>query len=505
MSEKKRPVYIKIKDEDNVAITVDKVLAGAEVMPGVVASQDIPQGHKIALCDIPAGGAIIRYGVVLGYAIDPISKGQWINENMLELPTPPEVDEMEWGTDLRTDLPAPPRTTWEGYKNADGFAGTRNLLGIVTTVQCVAGVLDIAVKRIKEELLPLYPNVDGVVAVNHAYGCGVAINAPEAKVPIRSIANMCKHPNFGGELMVVALGCEKLTADMITDRTGPDTLIMLQEHKGFAAQVEAIMEMAKVKLEKLNKRKRETLPLSDLIIGLQCGGSDAFSGLTANAASGYASDLLVSGGATVLFSEVTEVRDGVYLLGQRTVDQATCQKLGQEMKWYDNYLEMGGVDRSANPTPGNKKGGLSNIVEKAMGSIAKSGTSPIVEVLSPGERPTKKGLIYAATPASDIVCGPCQLASGITLQVFMTGRGTPYGLEAAPVVKVSSRTNLKEQWPDLIDIDAGTIATGDATIEEVGTELFYFILDVASGKKETWAEHWKLYNYMAFFNPAPIT
>ena len=505
MSEKKRPVYIKIKQEDNVAITVDRVSAGSEVMEGVVASQDIPQGHKIALCDIPAGGQIVRYGVVLGYAIDPIAKGQWINEKMLTLPTPPEAEQMRWGVNLRTDLPKPARTTWEGYRNAEGFAGTRNLLGIVTTVQCVAGVLDVAVKRIKEELLPQYPNVDGVVAVNHAYGCGVAIDAPEAKVPIRSIANICKHPNFGGELMIVGLGCEKLTVDKITDRTGPDTVLMLQDYHGFAAQVEAIMAMAKTKLEKLNQRRRETLPLSDLIIGMQCGGSDAFSGITANSAAGYASDLLVSAGATVLFSEVTEVRDGVYLLGERTVDESTCRKLGQEMLWYDRYLEMGGVDRSANPTPGNKKGGLSNIVEKAMGSIAKSGSAPIVEVLSPGERPTKKGLIFAATPASDIVCGPSQLASGITLQVFMTGRGTPYGLEAAPVVKVSSRTDLKEMWPDLIDINAGTIATGDATIEQVGTELFDFILDVASGKKETWAEHWKLYNYMCFFNPAPIT
>lgn len=505
MSEKKRPVYIKIKQEDNVAITVDRVSAGSEVMEGVVASQDIPQGHKIALCDIPAGGAIVRYGVVLGYAIDPIAKGQWINEKMLTLPTPPEAEQMRWGVNLRTDLPKPARTTWEGYRNAEGFAGTRNLLGIVTTVQCVAGVLDVAVKRIKEELLPQYPNVDGVVAVNHAYGCGVAIDAPEAKVPIRSIANICKHPNFGGELMIVGLGCEKLTVDKITDRTGPDTVLMLQDYHGFAAQVEAIMAMAKTKLEKLNQRRRETLPLSDLIIGMQCGGSDAFSGITANSAAGYASDLLISAGATVLFSEVTEVRDGVYLLGERTVDESTCRKLGQEMLWYDHYLEMGGVDRSANPTPGNKKGGLSNIVEKAMGSIAKSGSAPIVEVLSPGERPTKKGLIFAATPASDIVCGPSQLASGITLQVFMTGRGTPYGLEAAPVVKVSSRTDLKEMWPDLIDINAGTIATGDATIEQVGTELFDFILDVASGKKETWAEHWKLYNYMCFFNPAPIT
>lgn len=345
----------------------------------------------------------------------------------------------------------------------------------------------------------------GVVPVNHAYGCGVAINAPEAVIPIRAISNMTKHPNFGGELMIVGLGCEKLQPNMITDQVDAEHVLMLQDYQGFDVMVQAIMDMAEKKLKKLDQRRRETLPLSDLIIGMQCGGSDAFSGVTANPSAGYASDLLVSGGATVLFSEVTEVRDGVYLLAERAVDEEVGKKLANEMLWYDRYLEEGRVDRSANPTPGNKKGGLSNIVEKAMGSIAKSGTAPIVEVLSPAERPTKKGLIYAATPASDIVCGPSQLASGITLQVFMTGTGTPYGLPEAPVVKVCSRTDMKNQWPDLIDINAGTIATGHATIEEVGTELFQFIVDVASGRKQTWAEKHHLYNYHCFFNPAPIT
>ena len=238
---------------------------------------------------------------------------------------------------------------------------------------------------------------------------------------------------------------------------------------------------------------------------MQCGGSDAFSGVTANPAAGYASDMLVKGGATVLFSEVTEVRDGVYLLAERCVNEETGKKLAQEMKWYDNYLKEGEVDRSANPTPGNKKGGLANIVEKAMGSIAKSGTAPIVEVLSPAEKPIKKGLIYAATPASDIVCGPCQLASGIGLQVFMTGRGTPYGLAIAPVVKVCSRNDMKNQWMDLIDINAGPIATGEASIEEIGTLLFREIIDVASGRKQTWAEKYRLHNDLCIFNPAPIT
>jgi galactarate dehydratase len=307
--------------------------------------------------------------------------------------------------------------------------------------------------------------------------------------------------------MVVGLGCEKFTVEMLLDASenNPDNVIVLQDKKGFNAMIDALMEMADKKLAKLNMRKRVTLPLSELMIGMQCGGSDAFSGITANPSAGYASDMLVNGGATVLFSEVTEVRDGVHLIAERCVNSEVGKKLAEEMRWYDRYLEAAEVDRSANPTPGNKKGGLSNIVEKAMGSIAKSGTAPIVEVLSPAERPTQKGLIYAATPASDIVCGPCQLASGIGLQVFMTGRGTPYGLALAPVIKVCSRNDMKVHLFDLIDANAGPIASGDATIPEIGTQIFNMIIDVASGRKQCLAEQYKLHNDFCLFNPAPIT
>ena len=502
------PLYIKIKDEDNVAIAVNALKAGTEIMPGVSTKEDIPQGHKIALSPIPAGKPVVRYGVVLGFAINDIAPGEWINEFSLKLPTPPGLDDMEYGTNIRTDLPEAPVRTFEGYRNpAGGFAGTRNILGIQTTVQCVTGVLNVAVKKIKKEILPKYPNVDDVVAVNHPYGCGVAINAPEAKVPIRILRNLVHHPNFGGQVMCVSLGCEKLTVEKLLDEKdiSKENVIVLQECGGFEAMIKAICEMAESKLKKLNTRRRETLPLSDLCVGMQCGGSDAFSGVTANPSAGYAADLLVQAGGTVMFSEVTEVRDGVHIIAQRCVNKEVRDKLASEMRWYDNYLKNGDVDRSANPTPGNKKGGLSNIVEKAMGSIAKSGSSPIVEVLSPGERPTKRGMIYAATPASDIVCGPCQLASGMGLEVFMTGRGTPYGLAAAPVIKVCSRNDLKNMWTDLIDVNAGRIATGEATIPEVGTELFKLIVDVASGRKKSFAEQYELANDLCIFNPAPIT
>ena len=230
-------------------------------------------------------------------------------------------------------------------------------------------------------------------------------------------------------------------------------------------------------------------------------------GVTANPAVGACTDLLVRAGATVMFSEVTEVRDAIDQMTSRAVDADTANALKREMAWYDAYLQRGKADRSANTTPGNKKGGLSNIVEKAMGSIVKSGASPISHVLQPGEklRRDQRGLVYAATPASDFICGTLQLAAGMNLHVFTTGRGTPYGLAEVPVIKVGTRTELSRRWHDLIDLNAGRIADGDATVDEMGWEMFRLMLDVASGRKRTWAEQWKLHNSLVLFNPAPIT
>lgn len=504
----KKELCIKINENDNVAVAIKDIDKGQEIIKGVVAKDIIPQTHKVALEDIKKNDEIVRYGVTLGYAIDDIVKGQWINEEMLRLPISPSLNNLTFGRDTENILPQALVKKWLGYKNPNGgYGGTRNILGINTTVQCVTGVVNKAIEKMKRELLPKYKNVDDIVAINHAYGCGVAINSPDAEIPIRILRNVLKHPNFGGQVMVVGLGCEKLTVEMLCEAKdiNSENVIILQEKNGYKEMINSLMEMAEKKLEVLNERKREELPLSELLIGMQCGGSDAFSGVTANPAAGYATDMLVQGGATVLFSEVTEVRDGVNIVAQRCTNDKVGNKLASEMKWYDNYLENGEVDRSANPTPGNKKGGLSNIVEKAMGSIAKSGKAPIIEVLSPGEKPTKNGLIYAATPASDIVCGPCQLASGIGLQVFMTGRGTPYGLALAPVIKVCSRNEMKDKWNDLIDINAGVILDGEITIKEVGEMLFNDIIQVASGNKKSLAEEHGLHNDFCIFNPAPIT
>ena len=509
------PLYIRITSEDNVAIVVNEggLPAGTQFGDGLLLRQAVPQGHKVALRDIAIDEAVIRYGVVIGYALENINAGDWINEGKLRMPVAPGLDALPMAT--RKMPGAEPLTglTFDGYRNADGSVGTRNILAISATVQCVTGVVEFAVRRIREELLPRYPNVDDVVYLEHGYGCGVAIDAPNAEIPIRTLRNLSLNPNFGGQVLLVSLGCEKLQpakmfpAGSIPIAQDDPYLVTLQDEEniGFESMIDAIMQKASRRLAQLNERKREPCPVSSLIVGVQCGGSDAFSGVTANPAVGYATDLLVRAGATVMFSEVTEVRDGIAQLTARAKTPEVAQALVREMQWYDGYLKHGGADRSANTSPGNKRGGLTNIVEKAMGSIVKSGTSPISGVISPGERATVKGLNFLATPASDFICGTLQLAAGMNLHVFTTGRGTPYGLAAVPVIKVATRDSLARRWFDLMDVNAGSIATGEATIEEVGQQMFDLMIDIASGRKQSCAEKLRLHNSLVLFNPAPVT
>ena len=517
------PLTIQMHEADNVAIVAnDGGLPEGTVLPsGLVLRDHVPQGHKVALTDLPADAAVLRYQVPIGYALQDIPAGSWVHERLLRMPPARELEGLPMATVQAPAHEPLEGYTFQGYCNADGSVGTRNILAITQTVQCVAGVVEFAVERIKRELLPKYPNVDDVVALAHSYGCGVAIDAPDAVIPIRTVRNISLNPNFGGEVMVVSLGCEKLQPERlmppgvipIADQRAEAAdegldVVCLQDarHVGFMSMIDSVMTQASVHLARLNARRRETVPASELVVGVQCGGSDAFSGVTANPAVGFCADLLVRAGATVMFSENTEVRDGIAQLTSRASTPEVAQAMVREMAWYDEYLKRGSVDRSANTTPGNKKGGLSNIVEKAMGSIVKSGSSAISGVLSPGDklRRDQRGLIYAATPASDFICGTLQLAAGMNLHVFTTGRGTPYGLAQCPVIKVATRSDLARRWHDLMDVNAGQIADGEKTIQELGWEMFRLMLDVASGKK-TWAEQHKLANALVLFNPAPVT
>ncbi len=515
MSTSTQPRTIRMHPADNVAIVVnDGGLPRGAVLPdGPTLVDAVPQGHKVALQDLPTGSEVRRYNVVIGHTAVDIAAGGWVNEQRLVMPGARSLDNLP-APQPPAELPPLQGYTFQGYRNADGSVGTRNLLAITTTVQCVAGVLEFAVDRIKKDLLPQYPNVDGVVGLTHSYGCGVAIDAPDAIIPIRTVRHLASNPNFGGEVMVLSLGCEKLQPERLLppgsipisdERSGPDVVCLQDDrHVGFMSMIDSILTQARVHLERLNRRQRETCPVADLVVGVQCGGSDAFSGVTANPAVGFATDLLVRAGATVMFSENTEVRDAVDQLTRRAATPEVAAAIVRELGWYDAYLARGQADRSANTTPGNKKGGLSNIVEKAMGSIVKSGTGPIHGVIAPGEKVTQKGLIFAATPASDFICGTLQLAAGMNLHVFTTGRGTPYGLAECPVIKVATRDDLARRWHDLMDLNAGRVASADVSIEAMGWELFHLMLAVASGQR-TWAERWKLHNALVLFNPAPVT
>jgi galactarate dehydratase len=499
---------IRVDARDNVAIVAAEpgLGAGTRTADGIELREFVPAGHKVALERIPRGAAVIRYGAVIGLAVRDIEAGERVHEEMLELPAPPPLDSLR----APERAPAAPEPLegfgFEGYRNLDGTAGTRNVLGITTTVQCVAGVVDHAVERVRKELLPRYANVDGVVALTHNYGCGVAIDAPGAEIPVRTLRNLARNPNLGGEVMVVSLGCEKLQPARLGVAGEEPFLVRLQDEGlgSLESMTARILELAERRLERLNARRREWCPASDLTVGLQCGGSDAFSGVTANPAVGAAADLLVRAGATVIFSEITEVRDAAHLLAARAASAEVAEDLKREFAWYDAYLGRGGVDRSANPTPGNKRGGLANVVEKALGSVAKSGSMPLAGVVAAGERAETKGLLFLAGPASDFICGTLELAAGMNVHVFTTGEGTPYGLAVCPVIKVSTRTALARRWSDLIDFDAGRIAGGEISIEQAGRELFRLILDVASGR-ETWTERHGLANALALFNPAPVT
>lgn len=515
------PHMIRMHENDNVAIVANNggLAAGTLLPDGTILLEGVPQGHKVALADLAPNDAVYRYNVVIGHAKEALARGSWVNEHRLNMPPAPTLDDLPVATQ-GVALPPLEGYTFQGFRNKDGSAGTRNILAISTSVQCVVGVVDHALRKIRAELLPKYPNVDNVIALEHVYGCGVAINAPDAVIPIRTLRNIARNPNFGGQAMVVSLGCEKLQPDVLFPkqsipirdiRQQPDLqdvgVVCLQddEHVGFEAMIDSIVDMAESRLKILNQRQRVSCPVSALTVGVQCGGSDAFSGVSANPLVGFVSDLLVRAGAKVMFSEVTEVRDGIAQLTARAANQEVADALLREMKWYDSYLGRGQADRSANTSPGNKKGGLSNIVEKAMGSIIKSGSSPIVGVVPPGEWCERPGLNFSATPASDFVCGTLQLAAGMNLHLFTTGRGTPYGLKEVPVIKLATRSDLARRWHDLMDVNAGRIVDGEATLEEMGWELFELMLDIASGRKKSKAEALQLYNSLALFNPAPIT
>ncbi|MBK4720747.1 altronate dehydratase [Azospirillum sp. YIM DDC1] len=480
---------IRLHPADNVVVAGADLPEGTSLPDtGVVARTAIPSGHKVAVQAIAVGGPVRKYNQVIGFATAPIAPGDHVHVHNIGVGDSFERD-YAFGADVHpTDLvPEAERATFQGIVRPDGRVATRNYIGILTTVNCSATAARMIADQFRGDALAAYPNIDGVVALTHAYGCGMGSQGDAIDALRRTIAGYARHPNFAA-VLVLGLGCEVNQIDKLVEVEGltvGDTLqtLAIQDSGGTAATVRASVERIRALLPRVNDVKRETVPASHLILALQCGGSDGYSGITANPALGHAVDLLIRNGGTAVLSETPEVYGAEHLLTRRAVSPAVGATLVERIRWWEDYTSRTGGEMNNNPSPGNKKGGLTTILEKSLGAVAKAGTTNLVEVVRYAEPITGPGLVFMDTPGYDPVSATGQVAGGANVLCFTTGRGSVFGCKPTPSLKLATNTALFRKMPDDMDIDCGPIATGDATIEEVGRAIFQLILDTASGRK----------------------
>jgi altronate hydrolase len=473
---------IRLHPADNVAVAVRRLPAGAAVANDVAAREPIPSGHKVAVAPIAAGEAVRRYGQVIGAATQPIPAGAHVHVHnlvMSQLRAEPELRE-GWRRN------EPPRSFW-GYRRQNGRAGVRNYIGVLTSVNCSATVArHIAEAAEKTGLLEGYQNVDGVVAITHTSGCGMAGEGEGFELLRRTLWGTAANPNFGAVLLV-GLGCEVLQINRMKAEYGIDgsefTSFTIQEIGGTRRAIAEGLDRLRALLPQVNKAKRTEIPASELVLALQCGGSDAWSGVTSNPALGNASDRLVNLGGTVILSETPEIYGAEHLLYARARSPEISAKLRARIDWWENYTKINGGEMNNNPSPGNKAGGLSTILEKSLGAVAKAGTSPLNDVIEYAQPVTERGLVFMDSPGFDPCSVTGQVASGANIVAFTTGRGSAFGYKPSPSIKLSSNSETYARMKDDIDIDCGTIATGETSIEQKGEEILDYLLDVASGRK----------------------
>ncbi|WP_454020611.1 UxaA family hydrolase [Azospirillum sp. Marseille-Q6669] len=480
---------IRLHPADNVVVAGADLPEGTPLPDtGVVTRTAIPSGHKVAVQAIAVGEPVRKYNQVIGFATAPIAPGDHVHVHNIGVGDSFERD-YAFGADVHaTDLvPEAERATFQGIVRPDGRVATRNYIGILTTVNCSATAARMIADQFRGDALAAYPNIDGVVALTHSYGCGMGSQGDAIDALRRTIAGYARHPNFAA-VLVLGLGCEVNQIDKLVEVEGltvGDTLqtLAIQESGGTAATVRASVERIRALLPRVNDVTRETVPASHLILALQCGGSDGYSGITANPALGHAVDLLIRNGGTAVLSETPEVYGAEHLLTRRAVSPAVGETLVERIRWWEDYTSRSGGEMNNNPSPGNKKGGLTTILEKSLGAVAKAGTTNLVEVVRYAEPITGPGLVFMDTPGYDPVSATGQVAGGANVLCFTTGRGSVFGCKPTPSLKLATNTPLFRKMPDDMDIDCGPIATGDATIEEVGRAIFQLILDTASGRK----------------------
>ena len=476
---------VRLRDEDNVVVANSALETGHDI-EGVVLRDSIPAGHKIASCDIPMGARILKYGQTIGYAMSDIPSGTHLHTHNVEFRATDAA--YQFGTNLRNVTPVSEqeRDTFMGYRRENGSVGTRNYIAIVTSVNCSATAARRIADSFGDEELSQYPNVDGVVAFVHGTGCGMAGDGEGFEALQRVMWGYAKHPNHGGVVMV-GLGCEMNQIDWLLDAYGlkqsPTFQTMnIQSVAGLQKTIEMGVKKVRDMLPIVNAAQRTHCPASELKVALQCGGSDAWSGITANPALGEACDLLVAQGGTGVLAETPEIYGAEHLLTERAIDRATGDRLIGLINWWEDYTTRNRGSMDNNPSPGNKKGGLTTILEKSLGAAAKGGTTPLTGVYKYAEPVRARGFTFMDSPGYDPASVTGQIAGGCNLVCFTTGRGSAFGSKPAPTIKLSTNTAMYERMVDDMDINCGDIITSSATIQSKGREIYELFLRVASGE-----------------------
>jgi altronate hydrolase/galactarate dehydratase len=473
--------------QDNVAVALADISAGeTDNIAGVKALQAVKQGHKIAVKPIAAGQNVLRYGQTIGQATADIAAGEHVHVQNLGMGE--HTSDYAHATEAKLLLALPDMRTFNGYHRADRSVGTRNYLGILTSVNCSGSVAKfIAEAAEKSGLLDDFPNIDGIVPITHGTGCGMSGENEGYDTLFRTLSGYAQHPNFGG-ILLIGLGCEvmqvsALVAGRPIRADGALRYMTIQQEGGTRMTIEKGLAELRSIAEIANTATRQPAPVSELMVGMQCGGSDGYSGITANPALGVASDLVVRHGGTTILSETSEIYGAEHLLTRRAATVEVGEKLIDRVRWWEDYTARNKGKMDNNPSPGNKRGGLTTILEKSLGAVAKSGSAPLTAVYLFAEKIDKKGFVFMDSPGFDPCSVTGQIASGANLIVFTTGRGSVSGYMPTPCIKIATNSEMYARMSDDMDINCGDIVSDGVSLEEKGSEIFEMFIRIASGEQ----------------------
>ena len=477
--------------KDNVGLALTKLKENYS-FENVITKNNIPAGHKIALVDIQKGDTVKKYNQIIGFASQTILAGDHVHTHNIEFRTFERLPESDLTNNNSANNTVPKslysgeRASFKGYLRPNGKVGTRNYIGIISTVNCSATVCKRIADNFKEDVLASYPNADGVIALTHDSGCGMSIEGEGLALLQRVLTGYAEHPNFVG-ILIVGLGCEVNQVSALIKKLEPNDeqqirTLVIQENEGTRKTIENGIKIVEEFLEGLTDLQRENVSAKHLCIGLECGGSDAYSGISANPALGAAADLVVEQGGTVILSETPEIYGAEHLLIQRAVTPEVGKKLMDLILWWENYVEIHQGSLNNNPSPGNKAGGISTILEKSLGAVSKGGTSKLMDVINYAEPAKSKGLIFMDSPGYDPVSVTGQVASGANVVCFTTGRGSVFGCKPVPSLKLATNSPMFNRMDEDMDINCGEILDGTISVQELGLIIFKQILATASGE-----------------------